>query len=159
MAGVYCTSTFFCVAVGVAGDRGDIGGLVFADTDGTWSGTQISDDRTAGFGVTGGLRAIACPAVNSCLAAGPSGYVYSNHGSGWTVGIGDPHSPVTAISCPDVSTCLAVDGAGNVLINEKGDWEVARSVDPGQVLTSLSCPTTGFCATVDTAGRALIGRP
>jgi len=159
MAGVSCSSTLFCVAVGIAGDRGDVGGLVDVDTDGTWVGTQISDDRAGSFDGSGGLSAIACSAVNSCLAAGPSGYVYSNHGSGWTVGIGDPQSTVTALSCPDTSTCLAVDGAGNMLVNERGDWEVARSVDPGHALSSLSCPTSQFCVTVDTAGRVVIGRP
>ncbi len=158
MAGVSCTSSFFCVAAGTAGDRGDVGGLVDVDTDGAWVGAQISDDRTMSIGDSGGLNAVACSAVNSCLAAGLGGYVYSNQGNGWTVSIGDPQSTVTALSCPDASTCLAVDGAGNMLVDERGDWEVARSVDPGYALSSLSCPTTQFCAAVDTAGRVVIGR-
>jgi hypothetical protein len=159
MAGVSCPSTFFCVAAGTAGDRGDVGGLVDVDTDGTWLGVQISDDRIMSIGDSGGLNAIACSAVNSCLAAGPGGYVYSNHGSGWTVGIGDPQATITSLSCPDASTCLAADRAGNVLVNERGDWQVARSVDPVHALSSLSCPTTQFCVIVDTAGRVVIGRP
>jgi hypothetical protein len=158
MKGVSCASTSFCAAAGIAGDRADIGGLVDVDSGGTWTGAQISDDRTASFGEEGGLNAIACPAVNSCLAAGPSGYVFRYDGSGWTVGVGDPVSPVTALSCPNSSTCMAGDSAGNVLINEAGMWEVPESVDPGHSVSSLSCPTTRFCVAADTAGRVVVGR-
>jgi len=137
----------------------DVGGLVDVDTDGTWAWAQISDDRTVRYEESGGLGAIACSAVNSCVAAGPSGYVYSNHGRGWTVELGDPQSVVTDVSCPDAQTCLAVDSARNVLVSDRGDREVARSVDPGHALSSLSCPTTGFCVAIDTAGRVVMGRP
>ncbi len=158
MQGVSCSSTAFCTAVGTAGDRSDIGGLVDVDAGGSWTGTQISDDRTANFTEGGGLNAVGCPVVNSCVAAGVEGEVYSYDGHGWTVAVGDPESAITAISCPDASTCLAVDGAGNALIDQTGNWEVARSIDPGHSLRSVSCPTTRFCLSVDTAGRAVIGK-
>jgi Glycine rich protein len=156
MAGVACSSVSFCAAAGTAGDRSDIGGLVDVDDGGTWTGTQISDDRTAGLD-GGGLTAIACPATNSCLAAGPAGSIYSYDGSGWTVTVGDPVAPVTAISCPDASTCLAVDGAGDVSTNQMGNWEAPVPADPGHAVTSLSCPTTRFCVGADTAGDVVVG--
>jgi hypothetical protein len=158
MQTVSCLSISFCVAVGTVGDRGDIGGLVDADTAGTWTWQQISDDRMApSFADQGGLNAVACGAVNSCVAAGPSGYVFSDDGNGWTRHIGDPVAPVTAVSCPDASTCLAVDSVGNVLVDQGGDWEVSQTIDPDHDLTSLSCPTTQFCVAVDSTGDVLIG--
>ena len=157
MAAVSCSSITFCAAAGIAGDRSDIGGLVDVDERGTWTGTQISDDRTVSFEEQGGLDAISCPAVHACLAAGPSGYVFTYDGTGWTQDIGDPQAPVTAVSCPDSSTCLAADGAGSVLTEQGGNWEVARSVDPGHAMSSLSCPTARFCVGVDSGGRIVVG--
>jgi hypothetical protein len=158
MAAVSCASTSFCVAAGIAGDRSDIGGLVDVDDNAKWTPAQISDDRTVTFEEQGGLDAVACPAVDSCLAAGPSGYVFTDDGSGWSQSIGDPQAAVTAVSCPDSSTCLAVDGAGNVLTDQTGNWEVAQSIDPGRTMSSLSCPTTRFCVGTDTGGHVVIGR-
>jgi Glycine rich protein len=156
MAAVSCRSTSFCVAAGIAGDRGDIGGLVDVDSKGSWTGTQISDDRLQGFDSSGGLGAIACPAANSCLAAGPDGYIYSYDGQGWTVTDGDRVAAVTALSCPDATTCLAADGAGDVSTNQAGLWEVPQPADPKHAVTSLSCPTTRFCVGVDKAGDAVV---
>jgi hypothetical protein len=157
MQAVSCASRAFCAAGGTAGDRGDIGGLADVDTGGSWTGAQISDDRTQSGGDSGGLGAMACPAVHSCVAAGPDGYVFAYAGGGWVIGDGDPLAAIDSVSCPEAATCVAVDGAGDVVTRYAGLWEVPVDVDGGRSLSSISCPTRRFCLAVDTSGHALVG--
>jgi hypothetical protein len=154
MSGVSCASVSFCIAVGTAGDRGDVGGLVDVDVDGTWTGTQLYDDRTLGLG-GGGLVAVACSAVNSCLAAGPGGYVWHDDGTGWTVDIADRMGDVTGLSCPEASRCVAVDDNGDMVNDQAGAWGPPLNVAAG--LTGLSCSSTRFCISVGTDGDAVVG--
>jgi hypothetical protein len=156
MSGVSCVSVSFCLAGGTAGDRGDIGGLADVDNGGTWTGSQIFDDRTLGL-EGGGIDAVACAAGNSCLVAGLGPYVWSYDNGGWTVAVADRVADVTALACPEASTCVAADSAGNVVSEASGNWEPPLSVDSGHSLSAVSCPTTRFCVTVDSDGDVVVG--
>ncbi len=93
-----CASSAFCVAAGVAGDRSDIGGSVDLDSDGSWSASQISDDRSVSFEKQGGPEAI------------------DRQMGMWGVPLPvDPGQSLRSLSCPTSHFCIAVDGAGTVV--------------------------------------------
>jgi hypothetical protein len=160
MAGVSCVSSTFCAAAGTAGDRGDVGGLVDVDTSGTWTGTQIVDDRSESTfpSPVVGISSVACAANDLCVAPGPTGYIFGYDGTGWTEEASDPAATGTASSCPDATTCLVVTSDGDLVVDQSGNWLPPRSIDPGADFVSLSCPTPRFCLAADRTGQVLIGR-
>jgi hypothetical protein len=110
------------------------------------------------------ITALACPALNLCVALDAHGQVM--HSSDPTAGAkywshaeridaatepGGGYAGFSAISCPSTQLCVAVDNDvdGQVAYTtDPGgpakDWKLV-TIGSGVILDSISCPTTGLC--------------
>jgi hypothetical protein len=156
LSAVSCPGLISCVTGGTIGNRNDFGDLIETDTNGSWVSSKISDGAT--IGLAGGLAAVDCTGTDSCLAAGPGGYVSRFAQGQWSSPTDvDGASAITALSCPTAAICRAADTSGNVLTASKGSWGTPQAVDPGNSLSTLTCPRRNFCVAADTAGNVVVG--
>ena len=92
---------------------------------------------------TGGLTAIACPSVTSCVATDRTGHVLRYDGATWTTPQAIPfvHS-LNTISCPSVTFCMATGQDGYITF----DGTAWSSVHPSVFFGLVSCASASFCA-------------
>ncbi len=137
---VSCTTSEFCMAVGLAGE--DFGlGWYSKYTNGQWSPGSTFKLAPNSF-----LQGVSCASTTLCVAVDQSGdsYVYTGH---WEAG--QKITSVTetpSVSCPSESSCFAT-GDHDVNTLTGGRWNGDRPLS-GLDLRALSCTSTSFCAAV-----------
>ncbi len=174
LAGVSCTSTVRCVAVGEGIHFSRIPIPVIEIWNGAiWTPTALTLPASTG----GILTSISCASATSCVAVGMSlkwtvstpttftsregPMIATLSGSKWTVTLlKNPitqSSQLTDVSCPKVGTCVAV-GSGLTLggsyrfVLAAGKWTGVKFVSPSGVTNplhpSISCVSTTYCVVV-----------
>jgi hypothetical protein len=182
LAGVDCTSSSNCVAVGsfdtVLGQR-----QALAER---WNGRTWTQLDAVDPGLNDQLTAVACSTATHCMAVGTSSAPTRVHtlaeqwnGAGWTVRTtpdpGSTHpvqqfSYLSAVSCPGAKACVAVgyynkrlpSGRRPLAIAWNGtSWRSLRTPGSNGELASVSCLNASQCLAVgaDTNGLGLPTRP
>ena len=163
LAGVSCTSSTFCAAVGSLGEAGTLVELWNGDT---WS---VSASPSPG-GDPDELFGVSCVSPTFCVAVGwyykksTSSYrtlIEMWDGRHWSISLSPSpgvRSALFGVSCASASSCMAVgyhEGkSGSVTLVEPWngrDWSIAKSPDKGgrdSVLQSISCPSPTTCVAV-----------
>src|SRR5579883_3261245 len=99
-------------------------------------------------GVTSHLRAVACPAANTCYADGDAGTILgtTNGGQTWTRLSSGTSSWLKGVACADAQDCVMVGDNGVVLGTTNGGqiWS-SQSSGVTTTLYSASCPAAGTC--------------
>jgi hypothetical protein len=135
---VACPSAGDCVTVGSYYDAaGHQQGLIESETAGVWVASEVNLSALNPLGnPDASLRAVACPAVGSCVAAGTyedsagniQGLLLTQNGGAWVAArapisglnaYSDPDLQPSAISCTGVGNCVVV-GSYNGLGQEQG---------------------------------------
>jgi photosystem II stability/assembly factor-like uncharacterized protein len=181
-----CTQSV-CVAVGARGivvrstDAGSTWSQVGGGTDSPLSAVScpeiIRNPSPAGAGVlspicqrdaVSSLRALACPASQTCFGAGDNGTIVGTTDGfqHWAIQASDssPASPtptrkpvsVNGIACASTTHCVAVGTYGTILGTTDGSTWSALSSGTGQTLRAVSCTVLGACAAVGDGGTVLV---
>jgi sugar lactone lactonase YvrE/putative hemolysin len=160
LAGVACSSTSACSAVGSAGPSSS-----WADgtvTSGArYNGSAWSTQTT--FGLTPKtevkLETVSCPAATMCMAAGRDNYSGSAlseiwNGSGWSV-TNRIIGTIESISCPSATWCMAAGGTRSFRLQQEGsvwNYEIYSPPTPAGgselKLSDISCTSSEACTAV-----------
>jgi CSLREA domain-containing protein len=99
-------------------------------------------------GVTTPLRAVTCPAANTCYADGDAGTILgtTNGGQTWTRLSSGTSSWLKGLACADAQNCIVVGDYGVALGTTNGGqiWS-SQSSGVTTTLYSASCPAAGTC--------------
>ena len=106
-------------------------------------------------GTTKGLRGVACPTSNACLAVGGSGTILASGDGGHTWQTRKPvtSAPLVGIACPTSATCFAVGNASGgagapstvLATSDSGrTWHKVSTIT-GFILQGIACPTSSVC--------------
>ena len=166
LAGVSCSSSSACTAVGSSRD----GALaMLADR---WDGTSWAA-QTLPHAIAGGLQGVSCPSLIACTAVGwrkesngdQSGQAVSWNGSKWTfqtTPTPGTFDQLNGVSCPSVTHCAAI-GESNGAQPFAEAWNGSRwslqttPSTPSALLNGVSCSTARACTAVgyqpDTSGQ------
>jgi hypothetical protein len=139
--GIACPGAGTCLVVGATGSNFSGGPLLYVTTDGgrTWKDESTNFPRG-----TPPVNAIACPAINECVAAtdGGDGAILESTDGGALWQWREQGTPVSAVDCPTASVCFA--GGGNGLL-ESTDGGVTWTTHSSFSASNLACPTTTTC--------------
>ncbi|HTT92319.1 MAG TPA: Ig-like domain-containing protein [Acidimicrobiales bacterium] len=173
LAGVSCTSSASCMAVGHYSNKGVAQSLSVELVHGSWTVTSNPDKGTS----TNELSAVSCaPASSQCAAVGYFNDVISGYsdvtpqvlaeawsGTSWaTEAASDALTPdlaLNGVSCSSSRSCVAVGsyesgaGARQVLVEDlaNGAWAATPAPSPSAIsnyLDAVSCPSSGSCVAV-----------
>jgi hypothetical protein len=167
LAGVHCTSTTFCVAVGSyfmnSSDSSAERTLVEQ-----WNGTawKIVASPNHSAVSDSGLTGVSCTSATNCFAVGhyttdvvTRTLVERWNGTKWSI-VASPNPAnveqveLTGVTCRSATSCFAVgSGRGTLVERWNGtSWAMMTSPNPagatGASLTSISCPTATRCVAV-----------
>lgn len=169
LAGVWCVSSSFCMAVGGYLDLPQPGAVKWDGA--SWSVESLPAPMGAHFS---DLAGISCPSSSECVAVGrwfsqstgDGPLVESWDGVGWSIDSAPAPSAsrdtrLLAVSCPTSTNCIAVgsqshDGIDSLPLAESWNgttWSVQRL--PRKLhgaLDGVACPRTGHCFAVGAAG-------
>jgi hypothetical protein len=175
-----CPGPSACVAVGYYPINGSkfSDGLLLTGLGSSWTQAQAPVPADANPGGGNSLRAVACPAVDYCIAVGhyddTTGKVRllieTGFGTSWTpLGVALPPNyanslEINAVTCPTTTTCVAAgvyadalnDEQGLLLTLSGGSWTASDAPLPADAqpslytdpITSLACPSTSECFAV-----------
>jgi len=113
------------------------------------------------------LRAVTCPAAQTCYAAGDNGTVISTDDgfAHWTVRAADSNpasstptsKPVSlsGIACASMTHCVAVGSYGTILATTDGATWKAQASHTVETLQAVSCTALGQCVAVGDHGVIL----
>jgi len=126
----------------------------------SWRGPLVQD--RAGDGPA--LEALACPAVDRCVALDQGGGEVSfDPAAPGSAAPTDLHAPSPGgLACISTSQCVAVDGAGDeISFNPAAPAQATTTaIDPGEALIALACsPDGSVCVALDRAGDAITFSP
>jgi hypothetical protein len=177
LAGVSCTSSQFCIAVGVAGAPEISSGSTLAEgwNGSTWSIQQSQNPSTLTH--DDALNAVSCTSRSACTAVGPAdvGQGFSQpdaqrwNGTRWSVQLPTPNPAanlfamglsVNGVSCTSKTTCTSVgsfanDAGTTVTLAERWNglrWAIQRTPRLEVDLNGVSCTSAAVCFAVG-AGR------
>jgi hypothetical protein len=177
-AGVSCTSSRFCIAVGVAGAP-EIGtGSTLAEG---WNGSKWSIQQTqnpSDLTHDDALSGVSCTSTSACTAVGTAdvgeGVFQPDaqrwNGRRWSLQLPTPNPAanlvetslsINGVSCASRTACTSVgsffDNAGSSVTLAEGwnglRWAVQRTPRLGQVLSGASCTSTTVCFAVGASRR------
>jgi hypothetical protein len=104
----------------------------------------------------GGLVAISCATVRSCLAVGKSGDAMAMSQGQWRSpsSVDTRSGAFTSVSCPLVVFCMAVDSGGNAFAYSANTrtWQPFTVGSGGGALTGVSCASPSDCVAVSSGG-------
>ncbi len=188
LAGVACTATTQCAAVGT--DGGGTGALepfvpitplTLVGSALPWSASGARAITLTGprFHVTSDVHSMACPLPSVCVVVGTSeqsngaGFAVAGNPAAWSNAVtrqpcsGSPDSgelscTLAGVSCPSATYCVAVgqgDGGSLVLQGNPMTWTAADVTSfAGPGLLAISCTSTTNCVAVG-GGDVLHGDP
>ncbi len=146
LTGLSCPQPYACYAIDSAGN------ILYRATPPlparTWYVTAQDPD--------GGLVAISCATVRSCLAVDKSGDAMTlsqGHWSGPSY-VDARSGTFTSVSCPQVVFCMAVDSGGNAFAYSAvtRTWQPFTVDSSGGSLTGVSCAAPSDCVAVGSGG-------
>jgi hypothetical protein len=157
LAGVSCTSSSDCVAVGsqeyiVSFNNNNI---VWGEEPlgGVWNGSGWSEPTPISEGTNSVLSAVSCESATDCMAVGSAGaaLVENWNGTEWTVASAPSTGPLAGVSCVGATFCAAV-GNGALATWNGTNWTAASSPASSGDFFSVSCSTASNCMAVGGAG-------
>src|SRR5215207_8307819 len=162
---VSCPSPSLCVATGtnsaIASTTNPAGGAS------AWSVVNPEGYVDFGGGSYPGnaIRAVSCPTIGFCAAAGPQGHFFTSTNpagpvDAWTeVRLGLDATHMNGISCPSPSLCVAVGQNGRIVTSADptgavAAWQITKLNEPFD-LRGVSCPSPSLCVAVGLEGNIL----
>ncbi len=164
LAGVSCTTTTSCFAVGYSVNGSTISTLVER-----WNGTAwsiVASPHPVGASQSS-LAGVSCTTTTSCFAVGTSTNGSTNgtlverwNGTSWSVtpspnqGTSSSNNFLSGVSCTSSTSCVAVGHYDNATLVERWNgtsWSVTPSPNPGSYsngLTGVSCTSSTSCVAV-----------
>ncbi|HXY44892.1 MAG TPA: hypothetical protein VEH29_11950 [Acidimicrobiales bacterium] len=169
LSGIACPSTKSCFAVGTYNLTLSLT-APFAEH---WNGSKWELlPFVEPFGYDGGLNAVACPSVESCMAVGSFETTDGNlqnlaeywNGSKWsaqrTIDVSGSDSELLGVACTSAASCTAVGHDGEVQVTfaehwNGTDWTVQSTPNPVGMSTpsldAVACHSHAMCMAVGTS--------
>jgi hypothetical protein len=157
VAGVSCTSSTNCIAVGSAQYVVSVNppNVTFGwePLASMWDGSGWSALTLPSDGTDSGLSAVSCGAPSDCIAVGyNNGSTLAEHwnGSTWSI-VSNPPGADAGVSCVSSTFCMAVGPSALARWNGTS-WRAYRSSAASGDFNGVSCTSTSNCMAVGGSG-------